>query len=308
MSVISLGTWPLAGADWGRVDASEAIAVIRAALDEGVTLIDTADSYGSGRAEVLVSAAIEGRRDEVQIATKCGIAFQDPDVEINLAAGYVRHAVEQSLVRLGTDRIDLLQFHWPDGQPLEEAWGALLDLQRAGKVRYIGVSNFSVEQLQRVEAVAHIDSLQSQYSMLWRDPEDHVLPYCIDAGTGFLAYAPLSYGLLTGKYTDRAQLTDWRKGEGEYGSWDYIERLFAPGVFERNVAVVSSLRSLAEDSGISVAQLALAWLVSRPGATCAIPGARTPQQAKQNAVAADIELDLPVLAALDATLKLAGPP
>ncbi len=302
VSVVSIGTWPLAGADWGKMAPERAVRIMRGALDAGVNLIDTADSYGSGRAEVLVSMAIRGRREEVVLATKCGISFQSPAWRIDLRPAYVRHAVEQSLIRLGTDYVDLLQLHWPDGQPIEEAWEAVGLLHQQGKVRFVGVSNFSVAQLQRLEALRHVDSLQAQYSMLWRDPDQGTLPYCAASGTGFLAYGPLAYGLLSGKYADRSQLKDWRAGEGKYANWDYIQRLFAPGVFERNARVVDGLRPIAASLGITMPQLALSWVASRPGVSSVIAGARSPEQARHNAGAGDFVLEADVLGQIDAIL------
>ncbi len=302
VSVVSLGTWPLSGSDWGRMDPGHAVRIIRAAMDTGVNLIDTADSYGSGRAEVLVGMATRGRRDEVVIATKCGIAFQDPEWRIDLRPEYVRHALEQSLIRIGTDRVDLLQLHWPDSQPLEPAWETLGALKEEGKIRFMGVSNFSIPQLKEVEVIHHVDALQAQYSMLWRDPDPEILAHCADTGTGFLGYGPLAYGLLSGKYRSRSQLSDWRTGEGEYADWDYIERLFAPGEFERNVAIVDGLRPIASELGISMAQLALGWVTSRVGVTSVISGSKSPRQARDNAAAGDLELELEILRRLDVAL------
>lgn len=272
-----------------------------------MNLIDTADAYGSGRAEVLVSQAVAGRRDEVLVATKCGIAFQDPDREIDLRASYVKRALEASLTRLGMDHVDLLQLHWPDGQPIEEGWRALLELHDEGKVRFIGVSNFSVGQLRAIGLAGHVDSLQSQYSMLWRDDEAEVLPYCAGGGIGYLAYAPLAYGLLSAKHRDRDGLSDWRSGRGEYGEWEEHKRLFAPGTFEENVAIVADLVQVADEVGVAMAQLALAWVLAQRGVTCVIPGAKSPWQARQNATAAELDLTADVLARIDAILARTRP-
>jgi len=278
------------------------IATIRAAVDGGVNLIDTADSYGSGRAEVLVSQAVAGRRDEVLIATKCGIAFQDPDLGIDLRAPYVKNALERSLTRLATDHVDLLQLHWPDGEPIEEGWQALVDLQLEGKTRWIGVSNFSVDQLRALGRIRRVDSLQNQCSMLWREDEADVLPYCASEQIGYMAYGPLAYGMLSGKYHHSAELSDWRAGEGEYADWDEYRRLFAPGSFERNVAIVDGLAPIAEELGVTLTQLALAWVLERPGLTCVIPGAKSPEQARLNAAAGDLELSPEALKRIGAIL------
>jgi aryl-alcohol dehydrogenase-like predicted oxidoreductase len=205
------------------------------------------------------------------------------------AAG-VRAAVEGSLRRLGRDVIDLFQLHWPDREvPVEETWEAMAALADDGLVRSVGVSNFSSELIDRCERIRHVDSLQPPFSMLHRDGRDDLFVRCEQAGTGVLAYGPLAYGLLTGAFDETTTFSDddWRSGKHGIGAYD---ELFAPGAFERSLAVVEALRPLAEGKGVTLAQLALAWALHQRGVTGAIAGSRSPSHVRENAVAGDIEL------------------
>jgi len=288
ISVVGFGTWAAGGDMWGATEDDDVVAAMRRAYELGVTWYDTADAYGWGHAEELVARAFNDRRDEVFLATKVGIRKEG----FSLAPDYIRQACDASLQRLATDHIDLYQIHWPGDRnaPLEDSWGAMAALQDAGKVRFIGVSNFRVKHLSRCEPIRHVDSLQPEYSMLIRDPEGEVLDWCRDNGTGVVTYGSLAYGILTGKYTSDATFeeSDWRSGSMDIS---YYDRLFEPAVFAKHLAAVEKLKAVADRYGITVAQLAIEWLLRDEVVTSAIVGAKRPSQIEETAQAGRVELD-----------------
>jgi aryl-alcohol dehydrogenase-like predicted oxidoreductase len=301
LSVIGYGAWEAGGTSWGANESDQAvITAMRAALDAGITWIDTAEVYGDGVSESLVGRAIEKRRDDVIVASKVG-----PRPE---GSGHrpdeVRAACEASLGRLGTDRIDLYQLHWPDetGVPTEETWGAMAELVEAGKVRWIGVSNFDRTLIERCEVIRHVDSLQPEFSMLRRDGAE-LIAWCGSNGTGVVSYGPLAFGLLTGAITTETAFVDgdWRGSDEESDDPDEVD-LFDPDVLPRVVDLVDRLRPTAEGLGVTLPQLALAWNVHQPGVTSAIAGSRNPDHVRSNALAGDLLLDEAVRAELDALL------
>jgi aryl-alcohol dehydrogenase-like predicted oxidoreductase len=291
ISVIGYGAWEAGGADWGPNESEDAvIAAMHAALDAGIGWIDTAEVYGDGVSETLVGRAVAGRRDDLLIFTKVA-----PSPEgTGFRPEQVRSACEASLRRLGTDRIDLYQLHWPDetGVPLEDTWGAMSGLVDAGKVRHIGVSNFDREQIERCEAVRHVDSLQPEFSMLSLEERD-LIAWCGQAGVGVISYSPLGAGLLTGAIAPGTVFGDWR-GEQTEG---YLADL------DGSLGTVERLRPVADRLGISLSQLALAWNVAQPGVTGAIAGSRNPEHVRGNAGAGDIVLDETDLAEIEQILK-----
>jgi aryl-alcohol dehydrogenase-like predicted oxidoreductase len=293
ISVIGYGAWEAGGDAWGP-NESEAVVVeaIQAGLDAGIDWIDTAEVYGDGVSERLVGKAIQGRRDDVVVATKVA-----PQPEgSGFRSDNVRKACEGSLERLDTDRIDLYQLHWPDaeGTPLEETWGAMAALQDEGKVGSIGVSNFDREQIERCLAIRHVDSLQPEFSMLNRENAE-LIRWCGEQGVGVVSYGPLAFGLLTGAVTAETRFPpgDWRGQKQSEGP-------FADPA--RSLEAVDRLRPVAERLGCSLSQLALAWNVHQPGVTAAIAGSRNPAHVRTNAAAGDIVLDETTLAELDAIL------
>lgn len=301
ISVIGYGTWEAGGGVWGENESDElVIEAIRVGLDAGMTWIDTAEGYGSGRSEELVGRATEGR--EAFVATKVA---PRPDGS-GFRAEEVRKACESSLRRLGIEAIDLFQLHWPsDEVPVEETWGAMAELADQGLVRNVGVSNFDQGLIERCEAIRRVDSLQQHFSMLQLKHRD-LIRWCGERGIAVLAYGPLAYGLLTGAIDEETEFADddWRSGRGSTPS--YYRQMFAPGKLERSLAVVDRLRPIAERLEITVAQLALAWTVHQPGVTSAIAGSRNPDHARQNAGAGEAELPREVLDEIEELLPL-GP-
>lgn len=285
VSVVGFGTWPLGGRDYGRVDDQDGVKAIRRAVDLGVTLFDTAPIYGNGHAEEVLGRALEPVRHEVLIATKCGPVEVRPGlVRLDLTPQGIEAQCEASLRRLRTDHVDLLQVHWNDpAWPVERTMAILWRLVAAGKVRAVGVSNFSAADLRAAKAAAPVASLQSRYSLLHREVEAEVLPFCREAGIGFLSYEPLARGVLAGRMTlgRRFDPQDVRARDPEYQG----ER------FARRLGAVSRLADVARRQGLTSAQAAIAWVAARPGVTSVLVGAKSAAQAAENAVAGDVVLD-----------------
>jgi aryl-alcohol dehydrogenase-like predicted oxidoreductase len=303
LTTVGLGTWAIGGNGWtygwGPQDDTESTAAIRRALDLGINWIDTAAVYGLGHSEEVVGQAVAGRRDQVTIATKCGLVWDEGSTTPygRLKAESVRHEVEASLRCLNVEAIDLYQIHWPNpDEDIEEAWGVIADLIREGKVRYGGVSNFSVEQLKRVQSIHPVASLQPPYSMLRRDVEEDLLRYCAANDIGVIAYSPMQTGLLTGKFTAERVASlpddDWRKRSPH----------FLEPELGANLALVEELQPIAERNGRTLAQLAIAWVLRRSEVTAAIVGARRPSQIEETSPAGDWALSADDVAEIDVLL------
>lgn len=299
ISVVGFGAWEAGGGIWGDVPDEQTIEAMRAAIDAGITWIDTAEVYGSGRSEELVGAALKGLDALVftKVAPKeAGSGFRPQQV---------KDAARQSLGRLQRDVIDLYQLHWPDSSiPVEDTWGAMAELVDEGLVRYIGVSNFDRELIGRCEAIRHVDSLQPHFSMLHQAGRHRFFPFCKDNGTGIIAYGPLAGSLLTGAITMETEFddTDWRSGKTQ-GQAGYYKEFFAPGVKERNLEKVEQLKEVAARLEISMPQLALAWVFHQDGVTGAIAGSRSASHVRDNAGAGRITLSSDDLEEIDTILE-----
>jgi aryl-alcohol dehydrogenase-like predicted oxidoreductase len=278
-------------------DESEAIAAIHRAAELGITMLDTADMYGPYTNEELVGRAVAGRRDDFVIATKFGFErHADGSQTINGRPEYVRSACDASLRRLGIDVIDLYYQHRVDASvPIEDTVGAMAELVRAGKVRYLGLSEPGVETLRRGHAVHPISAVQSEYSLFARDVEDAVLPALRELGVGFVAYSPLGRGLLTGAIRSAQDLPQGDVRRARFPR-------FQDGNLEANAALVAALTEIAGSKGVKPAQLALAWLLSRGDDLAAIPGSRRVAHVEENAAAARITLDAAGLRRLDSVV------
>ncbi|HEY8755506.1 MAG TPA: aldo/keto reductase [Candidatus Dormibacteraeota bacterium] len=294
VSRIAFGTWQLGG-DWGATDEEAAISAIRHAREQGINFFDTAQGYGFGASERLLARALEGyRRDDVVIATKGGLRpLGGSQVERDASPEWMRAGVDDSLRALGTDYIDLLQVHWPDPKtPLAETAGALAELVEAGKIRHVGVSNFSTEQMDEFSRTLAVETLQPPYHIFHRDIETDILPYATAHDIGVLVYGPLAHGLLSGHLH-----TDTRFSPGD---WRSHSRDFQGRAFARNLRVVAALEQLAnQELGVPVSRLAVAWTLANPAVDVAIIGTRNPEHVDDAIAAADLELTDDVLHRID---------
>ncbi|MEG8945869.1 aldo/keto reductase [Rosettibacter firmus] len=287
ITTIGFGAWAIGGPwqyGWGKVDDEESIKAIHTALDKGINWIDTAAVYGFGHSEEVVGKAIKGIREEVFIATKCGMINDGKgNAVVNLKPDSIRKEIEDSLRRLQTDYIDLYQFHWPDpNTPVEDSWGTMIQLQEEGKVRYIGVCNFDVPLLERCMKIKHVQSLQPPYSLLRRDIEKEILPYCLKNEIGVVVYSPMQAGLLTGKFDmSKVAEDDWRRKN----------RMFQEPFLSKALEFVEKLRPIAAKANKTVGNLAVAWVLRNKAVTAAIVGARNSQQVLENINADDYQLD-----------------
>lgn len=286
MSPIAFGTWQLGG-EWGEFDEQRAIDAIRHARGLGINFFDTAQAYGFGASERLLGRALEdelhGARDDVVIATKGGLRPVDGGVDRDSSPDWIRRGVEESLEALGIDYIDLYQVHWPDPEtPLAETAAALAELVEQGKIRHVGASNFSAEQLEELSKTLPIETLQPPYHLFRREIEGSVLPWCQDHDVGVLVYAPLAHGLLTGAIDADTEFArdDWRSASP----------LFMGEGLRQNLEVVDQLAGVADRIGCTLSQLAIAWTLAHPAVDVAIVGSRSAEHIEEAVGALDVQL------------------
>ncbi len=305
--MIGLGTWAIGGWMWGGTDERDAIEALQASIDRGITFIDTAPAYGMGRSEEIVGKAIAGRRDRVLIATKCGLVWDTnkgtPFVTQNgrrihryRGPESVKRECEQSLKRLGTDHIDLYQTHWQDATtPIEQTMTALLELKREGKIRAIGVSNATIEQIAEYGAVGPVDADQEKYSMLDRELEAVQLPSLLKNNIAFLAYSPLANGLLSGKITASRKFSgdDLRRNNPRFSAENrqWVGK------------VLREFEPIAKKHDATIAQVVIAWTLQQPGVTHALVGGRNWKQGLENAAAGDLILSADELRQIDQAIE-----
>jgi methylglyoxal reductase len=304
-SVVGFGAWAIGGWMWGGTKRNDPQGAIRAAVDHGINLIDTAPMYGYGKSEELVGDALKGLRDKVVLATKCGMVWYKKEgdkffdanetgraenevdkkyeVYINLRPAMIRSEIEQSLRRLKTDRIDLYQTHWQDSTTkTEDVMAELMKLKQEGKIRAIGCSNATIDQMKRYQASGQLDADQEQYSMLQRQHEADNLPFCQANDIAFLAYSPMALGILSGKIGANHEF-----GQGDVRqSNPWYQKEARPKVD----ALLDVIRSVAEDKRATIAQTVIAWTLEQPGCSHALVGARDADQAIANAKAGEVEL------------------
>lgn len=300
---IGYGAWAIGGGSWefgwGPQDDQDSIAAIHRALDLGINWIDTAAIYGLGHSEEIVAQALKQRSDRPYVFTKCSMIWNDrSEISRSLNANSLQQEVEASLRRLQIETIDLYQIHWPNpDSEIETGWATLSKLQQSGKVRYIGVSNFSIEQMQRAQAIAPITSLQPPYSLVRPDVESEILPYCHQHNIGVIVYSPMQSGLLTGSMTAEriANLpdNDWRKRSSE----------FQEPRLSRNLALVDLLRQVGLRHHCSAGEVAIAWTLRHPAVTGAIVGGRNPKQVEGTIGAAEVRLSDSELAEIQTFLE-----
>jgi aryl-alcohol dehydrogenase-like predicted oxidoreductase len=304
LSVVGVGAWAIGGPwrfGWGPQDDDESIAALHKAFESGVNWVDTAAVYGLGHSEEVVGQVVREHGGEVLVLTKCGRPWHGRagnEPTYDLKPETIRFELEQSLKRLGTDHVDLYQFHWPDretGTPVEDSWATMAALVEEGKVRWAGVSNFDVSLLERCQRVRHVDSLQPPFSLIDRAAAAELLPWCAANGTGVLCYSPLGSGLLTGGFdADRVRglpAGDWRRDDEDFRS----------PKLEANLEIARRLEPVAERRGVPVAAVAVAWVLATDGVTGAIVGARRPSQVDGWLPAGNLRLTEADLAELSAT-------
>ncbi|WKB37268.1 aldo/keto reductase [Terrilactibacillus sp. S3-3] len=297
ISRIGLGTNAGGHNLFANVDEKAGIKFVTEALENGINFIDTADSYGLGRSEELIGQILKGRdRDSFVIATKGGNeVLPNGNKRHNSRPEYIRKALERSLKRLQLDEVDLYYLHFPDNEtPISETMGELSRLKQEGKIKAIGISNVSLQQLKEADESCELSALQAAYNMLDRSAEKDLLPYCSDHHISFIPYGPLAYGLLGGNYTKDLKLDkkDWRSSVP----------LFQPGVFVKMIDKVDRLKKFAVQKGISMNNLALAWLLTQNGVDSVIPGGKNAGQVRDNVLADDVTLTPEDLASLEKML------
>ncbi|MBQ9593473.1 MAG: aldo/keto reductase [Lachnospiraceae bacterium] len=295
VSVVALGTWGIGGDSWagsGTVDDRQSIEALRAGLDAGINLIDTAQPYGYGHAEEVVAEAIRGYRDRVIVATKC-VSYQDEEHHYHKdwRPEVLRAQIEGSLRRLKVDTIDLMQVHWPDPEhSFEAAFEELAKMQEEGKFRYLGVSNFNGPLIDEAKKYCEIVSLQPPYSLLNRGIEKEILPYCLENGVGVLSYGSIAGGVLSGKFKERPV---YSTGNGDNFKRD-VRAAFYPYYSEeewpKTCALLDVMREIAAKNDVPVVYVAIGWSLHHPAMTTTLVGARTPEQAVMNAAAGDFVL------------------
>ncbi|MBD3239793.1 MAG: aldo/keto reductase [Chitinivibrionales bacterium] len=284
VSAVGLGTWAMGGDFWGESDDEQSISAIKAAIDHGVTLIDTAPAFGAGHAEELVGRAVKGRRNEVVIATKGGVTRTPDGFAVNLKPETIEREVDESLKRLDLDVIDLYHIQSPDPHvPLGDTLEAVLRLRDKGKFRYFGLSNFGVPQVRQALSKVAVASVQPHYSLLRRDIERDLVPYCIDHDIGLITYGTLAGGILSGKYREIPQ---FGPGDNRAQFYDF----FHEPLWGRIQGMLDSLRPIASRHGRPLSQVVINWLYWQPGITTVLVGARNADQAISNAEAGEWEL------------------
>lgn len=299
---LGVGAWAMGGGDWafswGPQDDNDSIRATHAALDAGWNWIDTAPVYGLGHSEEILGRALKGRANKPYIFTKCARIWNDQrQIQKSLKRGSVRRECEDSLRRLQVDAIDLYQIHWPEpDEDIEEGWETLARLKEEGKVRWIGVSNFSLSQLKRAQAIAPVCSLQPPYNLLARDIEAEILPYCAQNNIGVLCYSPMHSGLLTGKMT-RERIQSMPPDDHRQRRPHFQEPLLT-----RNLALVELLREIGAAHGRTPGEVAIAWTLRRPEVTASIVGLRTAEQLEGVRGAAEFRLSSEEIARIEAAL------
>ena len=290
ITTIGFGAWAIGGGDWqfswGHQEDSDSVAAIQRALELGINWIDTAAIYGLGHSEEVVAKALHGSSQKPYLFTKCSMRWdEDRKIYRSLKAGSIQEEVENSLTRLRVEAIDLYQIHWPDpADEIEEGWEAMLRLQKQGKIRWLGVSNFNIEQMKRVQAIAPITSLQPPYSLLNRKLEDEILPFCEQNNIGVINYSPMSSGMLTGKMTaariQAMPADDWRRKSPNFNE----------PKLSRNLKLVALLKEIGDAHQVEPGVVAVAWTLRNSAVTGAIVGARNAQQVEGTIRAASFRL------------------
>ena len=298
VSALGFGCWEMGGT-YGDIAEAEVAAAVNRAIDLGINCFDTAPAYGGGESEIVLGRALGTRRKDVLVVTKCGVGYADRPKGRDSRMVSILASVEQSLRNLATDYLDVLLIHWPDvNTPFDETMHALDSLVRQGKVRAVGVSNFTLEQIQECESFRRVDIVQYGLNMFDRRMEEEIFPYCLEQGTGVMVYGPLAFGLLSGAFTANTTFgsNDWRSTGGRPG-WNV--GVFAEEHFQRNLQVVEELKPIAEARGRNMPHLALRWVLSNPSVSVALVGTRTAQEVEDNVAGLEWALSGAEMAQID---------
>ena len=307
-SALGFGTWEMSTTSYGEIDVDDASRAVNAAIDHGITLFDTAEVYGPYHSEEILAKALGSRRKDVILVTKVGFQYSDePKVTgRNSQYDHVIERAEGCLRRLETDVIDLLLIHWPDHDtPFEETMRALEQLKTDGKIRHYGVSNFAVEMLEECERHGDLAANQVGYHLFDRRMEAEVLPYCLQSGTGYMAYGSLGFGLLSGAFTPETTFVDW---DWRSSGKAFELPLFEPEPFAKELRVAERLKEIAAGYDKTLPQLALAWVLGNPAVSVALVGMRNERELTENVAAADWRLSDEDRAAIDAVFEDEGVP
>jgi len=284
ISAIGFGCWEIGGT-YGRIDESEFQRAVAQAIDSGITCFDTAEAYGMGVSEEALARALARRRNDVVIATKFGVGYDEMPNRRDSSRARVLASIEKSLQRLKTNHVDIYLVHWPDPKtPLAETMAALDDIVQQGKARYVGVSNFRLPQIEEAVGLRRIDVVQYAWNMFDRRMQIEIFPYCQAERIGVMAYGSLAYGMLSGSFHAGMQFeeSDWRSKQGMVGSLNLFRTLFGPDYFSRNLAGVEDLKRLAAKYAKNLPQFALRWTLSNPVVGTALVGFRTPSEVTEN--------------------------
>jgi myo-inositol catabolism protein IolS len=302
VSAVGFGCWEIGGG-YGDIEEQDFVRAISRSLDLGINCFDTAEGYGLGASERALGAALGNRRDEAVIVSKFGVNYKDMPNMRDSSRERVVASIDKCLKNLGTDYVDVYLVHWPDrNTPFEETMSALDDVVRDGKVRFVGLSNFKLEEIKACMAMRRIDVVQYGWNLFDRRMQQEILPYCVSEGVGFMAYGGLSYGLLTGTFTEDHDFggADWRSRQGNMGAIKIFAALFGPEKFKDNVRAVNELKDVAARYGKSIAQLALRWATMHPAVSTALVGCRNVAEVEDNAGAVGWTISDADLAEIDA--------
>jgi myo-inositol catabolism protein IolS len=308
VSAIGFGCWEIGGT-YGNIDEREFQRAVARAIDSGITCFDTAEAYGMGVSEEALARALGSRRNDVVIATKFGVGYEEMPNRRDSSRARVQASIEKSLRRLKTDRVDIYFVHWPDpNTPIDETMAALDDVVRQGKARYIGVSNFRLPQIEEAMRRRRVDVVQYAWNMFDRRMQSEIYPYCGARQIGVMAYGSLGYGMLSGTFHDgmRFEESDWRSKAGMLGSLNLFRTLFGREHFPRNLAAVAELKELAAKYGKTLPQFALRWTLSNPVVGTALVGFRRPPEVDENLGALGWEISGPDMAEVDAIFARHG--
>ncbi len=308
VSAIGFGCWEIGGT-YGRIDESLFQRAVAWAIDSGITCFDTAEAYGMGASEEALARALVGRRNDVVIASKFGVGYEEMPNRRDSSRARVLASIDKSLQRLRTDHVDIYLVHWPDpATPLDETMGALDDIVRQGKVRYVGVSNFRPAQIEEAMRLRRVDVVQYAWNMFDRRMQAEVFQYCAAQQIGVMAYGSLAYGILSGTFHAEMEFeeSDWRSKRGMLGSLNLFRTLFGPDHFPRNLAAVEELKQLATKYGKTLPQFALRWTLGKPVVGTALFGFRTPDEVTENLGALGWEISNADMAEVDTVLVRHG--